>query len=210
MELEPDRLTECGTLDELRAVVAECRRCSLRDGAHGVVFGEGAPDSAIVFCGEGPGAEEDRQLRPFVGAAGKLLDRMLAAMGLDRFANAYILNVVKCRPPGNRAPTEEERELCRPNLEAQLRLLNPKILVLLGATALSAFHLEDTRITRIHGQWTFRDGIWMMPTFHPAALLRNPGWKKDTWEDLKRVIDKYREVVDPTHDTPHYPLSEQN
>lgn len=206
VEWSLDALARCATLDELSEVVRACRNCGLRQQARGVVFGEGAPTARIVFCGEGPGAEEDRLLRPFVGAAGKLLDQMLRAMGFDRFRNAYILNVVKCRPPGNRAPTEEERERCRPNLEAQLALIRPAIVVLLGATAIQAFIDPGARVSRVRGQWVVRDGRWLMPTYHPAALLRNPGWKREAWEDLKKVIDKYRELVDPAHDTPYYPL----
>lgn len=193
-------------LEELKRQVTPCNRCGLRSGARGVVFGEGHPDSRIVFCGEGPGSEEDRLLRPFVGPAGQLLDRMLLAMGLDREQNAYILNIVKCRPPGNRAPTEHEREQCRPHLENQLAILKPKIIVLLGSTAVQSMISPSARISRVRGQWIQRDGIWMMPTYHPAALLRNPAWKQDTWSDLKQVIDKYRVLVDPEHDTPYYPL----
>ncbi|MBX5467745.1 MAG: uracil-DNA glycosylase [Firmicutes bacterium] len=187
-----------------------CRRCELRAGAHGVVFGEGSPAARVVFCGEGPGAEEDRLLRPFVGAAGRLLDQMLAAMGFERFRDVYILNVVKCRPPQNRIPTEEEREQCRPNLLAQLRIINPVIIVLLGATAVQTLIDPAARITRVRGQWFERDGRWLMPTYHPAALLRNPAWKREAWEDLKRVLDKYRELVDPGHDTPYYPLARRS
>lgn len=193
------------TLDALESFVTGCRACGLRPGAHGVVFGEGVPDARIVFCGEGPGADEDRLLRPFVGRAGKLLDQMLEAMGLDRTVNAYILNVVKCRPPGNRTPAPEERAACLPHLEAQLDLIDPVIIVLLGATALKTLIAEDARITRVRGQWFQRRGRWCLPTYHPAALLRNPGWKVEAWADLKRVVDKYRELVDPAHDAPGYP-----
>ena len=198
-------LGEIGDLDSLRSAVVQCRSCALRTGCSGVVFGEGAPTARLVFCGEGPGAEEDRLGRPFVGAAGQLLDKMLAACGWDRFQHAYILNVVKCRPPGNRTPTPEEREACRPNLDAQLRLLQPRIVVLLGATALQTLIDPGARITRMRGAWIQKDGVWYMPTYHPAALLRNPDLKKDAWADLKRVIDKYRELIDPAHYTAHYP-----
>lgn len=158
-----------------------------------------------MFIGEGPGAEEDRLGRPFVGAAGKLLDQMLAAMGFGRDRNVYIANVVKCRPPGNRAPSEDERAACRPHLDAQMRIINPAIVVLLGATAVQTLADPEAKVTKIRGQWIVRNGTWMMPTFHPAALLRNPSWKRDSWEDLKRVIEKYRELVDPTHFSPYYP-----
>ncbi|HWI53219.1 MAG TPA: uracil-DNA glycosylase [Symbiobacteriaceae bacterium] len=191
-------------LEQLRTAVQECRACGLRAGCSGVVFGEGFPTARLVCCGEGPGAEEDRLLRPFVGAAGQLLDKILAASGFDRTRNAYILNVVKCRPPGNRVPLPEEREACRPNLDAQLRILNPPIVVLLGATALQTLINPEARITRLRGQWIQKDGIWYMPTYHPAALLRDPSKKKETWHDFKLVIDKYRELVDPGHVSPHY------
>lgn len=191
-------------LEQLRTAVAECHSCGLRTTCSGVVFGEGNPAARLVLCGEGPGAEEDRLQRPFVGAAGQLLDKILAACGFDRFQHTYILNVVKCRPPGNRIPTEEERAACLPNLKAQLRILQPQIVVLMGATAVQTLLDPFARITRIRGTWQQRDDVWYMPTFHPAALLRNPTWKKDAWHDFKLVIDKYRELVDPAHKSPYY------
>lgn len=201
-----DRLWDLASIqewDELERVVKGCRRCGLRDGCSGVVFGDGHTQAKLVVCGEGPGADEDRLGRPFVGRAGQLLDRILEAGGFDRGRNAYILNVVKCRPPGNRIPTDEERVACRPNLEAQLRLLQPAIVVLLGATALQALLDPNGRITRDRGRWVLRDGVWYMPTYHPAALLRNPNLKRDTWEDMKQVVRKYRELVDAEHQCPH-------
>lgn len=194
-------------LQRLAKEVSLCHRCSLRSTAHGTVFGEGAPTSRIVFCGEGPGAEEDRLLRPFVGAGGQLLDKMLAAMGMDRHQNAYILNAVKCRPPGNRAPLPDELMQCRPHLDAQLALLRPAIVVLLGATAIQSFLGPTARVTRIHGTWHQQRDMWLMPTYHPAALLRNPQWKSAAWNDLKQVIDKYRTIVDPNHVAAHHPKS---
>lgn len=191
-------------LQQLKDVVVKCTHCGLRQGCQGVVFGEGNPSARLALCGEGPGMDEDRQGRPFVGAAGQLLDKILAACGFERFSHTYILNVVKCRPPGNRVPTEEERLACLPNLNAQLRIVAPKIVVLLGATALRTLMDSQARITRMRGQWLERDGVWFIPTYHPAALLRNPGWKKDTWQDFKQVIDKYRALVDPDHRSPHY------
>ncbi|MGB9826682.1 MAG: uracil-DNA glycosylase, partial [Desulfofundulus sp.] len=183
--------------------VKTCNRCGLRGGCRGVVFGEGNPAARVVLCGEGPGADEDRLGRPFVGKAGQLLDRILAACGFGRFEHVYILNVVKCRPPGNRVPTEEERAACRPNLEAQLRILKPRIMVLLGATALQAILDPRGRITRDRGRWVEKNGVWIMPTYHPAALLRNPNLKKDTWEDFKQVVARYRELIDPAHHSPY-------
>ncbi|MGE5673137.1 MAG: uracil-DNA glycosylase [Mycobacterium leprae] len=192
-------------LESLGQAVTGCQNCSLRAGCHGVVFGEGNPQARLVLCGEGPGQEEDRLLRPFVGAAGQLLDKILAASGFERFQHTYILNVVKCRPPGNRIPLPEEREACRPNLTAQLRILQPAIVVLLGATALQTLIDPNARITRMRGTWIERDGVWYMPTYHPAALLRDANLKKAAWADFKQVIDKYRELVDPAHQSPHYP-----
>ncbi len=195
-------------LNVLESEVVQCRRCALRQSAHGVVFGEGADSSRIVFCGEGPGAEEDRLLRPFVGPAGQLLDKMMSAMGFDRHRNAYVLNVVKCRPPNNRVPLPEERESCRPHLAAQLEILSPAIMVLLGSTAIQSFLGPEARVTRVHGQWHQYQTMWLMPTFHPAALLRNPTWKVPAWEDLKKVIDQYRALVDSNHPSPYHPISE--
>ncbi|HYF91670.1 MAG TPA: uracil-DNA glycosylase [Symbiobacteriaceae bacterium] len=197
-------LDEIRDLEQLRTAVLECRACGLRSGCSGVVFGEGCATARLVCCGEGPGAEEDRLLRPFVGAAGQLLDKILEASGFSRDRDAYILNVVKCRPPGNRVPAPEERAACRPNLDAQLRIINPAIVVLLGATAVQTLIDPEARITRLRGQWIHKDGVWYMPTYHPAALLRDPSRKKETWHDFKLVIDKYRELVDPGHFSPHY------
>ena len=191
------------TLTDLREAVKECQRCNLRKGCRGVVFGEGNPGAKIVFCGEGPGADEDRLGRPFVGRAGQLLDKMLAACGFSRFEHVYILNTVKCRPPGNRTPSPEERAACRPNLDAQLALIRPKIMVLLGACALQEFAGQQARITRDRGKWLERGGIHIMPTYHPAALLRNPALKRDAWEDLKKVVAKYRSLVEPGHYSPY-------
>jgi DNA polymerase len=133
---------------------------------------------------------------------------MMNAMGFSRETNAYILNIVKCRPPSNRTPTPEESATCRIHLEAQLALIQPRIMVLLGATALKAFVGESARVTQLRGVWQYLGTreLWIMPTYHPAALLRNPHWKVDAWQDLKQVIDKYRALIDPMHDAPAHPL----
>jgi DNA polymerase len=200
---EPETdLDRIATLDELSHTVLACQRCNLRGGCTQVVFADGVP-SPLMLIGEGPGAEEDRLGRPFVGAAGQLLDKILAASGFDRQRNCYIANVVKCRPPGNRVPEPAEREACWVNLRAQIRLVRPKIVVLLGATALQALVNPQARITRSRGQWVEKDGIWFMPTYHPAALLRDVNLKRPTWEDFKAVVWKYRELVDPGHTAPH-------
>lgn len=198
----PDPLKTITDLDELAAYVRNCRRCPLRDGCNGVVFGEGGAGAQIMCIGEGPGADEDKLGRPFVGRAGQLLDRILAACRFNRFEHVYIANIVKCRPPQNRTPTEEERAACRPNLDAQIRVLNPKIIVLLGATAVKELIDPDARITRLRGEWIERAGVWYMPTYHPAALLRNPNLKPDAWKDFQKVVAKYRELVDPSHPLP--------
>jgi uracil-DNA glycosylase family 4 len=200
---EPDPLAAAPDLAALLPLVKACTRCGLRAGCTNVVFGEGHPRAKLMLIGEGPGADEDRLDRPFVGRAGQLLDRILAACGFDRFRHVYIANVVKCRPPGNRTPTEEERLACLPNLRAQMRLIQPRIVVLLGATALQAVLDPKGRITRARGQWQERDGVWYMPTYHPAALLRDPSLKKPAWDDFRAVLAKYREVVDPAHASPY-------
>lgn len=198
-------LAAAPTMDDLRQLVQTCDRCKLRAGCTQVVFGDGVPESRLMLVGEGPGADEDRLGRPFVGRAGQLLDRILEASGFARGENVYIANVVKCRPPNNRVPDPDEREACLANLRAQFRLVRPKIVVLLGSTALQSLIDPSARITRMRGQWVEKGGIWFLATYHPAALLRNPGWKKDVWEDFKRVIIKYRELVDPQHRSPHFP-----
>ncbi|MFZ5596378.1 MAG: uracil-DNA glycosylase [Bacillota bacterium] len=200
---EPWDLTGIKDLGELEKKVATCRRCGLRAGCSRVVFGEGNPSSRIVLCGEGPGADEDRLGRPFVGKAGQLLDKILEACGFNRREHVFILNTVKCRPPGNRAPTGEERAACRPNLDAQLRIINPVIIVLLGATALQEFIDSSGKITRMRGKWIEKNGVLVMPTYHPAALLRNPRLKVDAWIDFRQVVKKYRELVDRNHYSPH-------
>jgi len=194
------------TLLTLRPFVTDCHLCALRSHATQVVFGEGVSTAQIVFCGEAPGADEDVQGRPFVGASGQLLTRMMTAMGFDRAQNAYVLNVVKCRPPDNRTPTSEEITTCLPHTLAQLSLLHPTILVTLGATATQAFFPHADRISRLRGQWQTWQDIAVMPTYHPAAMLRNPQWKRDAWDDMKAVIDRYRAEVDPTHNAPGHPL----
>jgi DNA polymerase len=147
-----------------------------------------------MFIGEGPGAEEDRQGRPFVGAAGRLLDRILAAAGWSR-SEIYIANIVKCRPPGNRQPQREEIETCLPLLQKQIELIAPRIIVCLGAVAGKALIKPDFFITRERGKWFKIGSIMVMPTFHPAALLRDPRKKKPVWEDIKQVREKHKEMT---------------
>jgi DNA polymerase len=174
------------------ALIAEevrgCTRCVLHEKRHKTVFARGDPFSELCFVGEGPGADEDMQGFPFVGAAGQLLDRMIAAMGYKRDA-VYICNVVKCRPPNNRKPEPEEMASCLPYLTQQLAIVQPKVIVALGATAVQGLCGTSEGITRLRGKWKLYKGtIPIMPTFHPAYLLRNPAAKRDVWNDLQDVM----------------------
>lgn len=200
---EPSELDHLTDLAALSEVATGCNACRLRSGCTQVVFGEGVPTAKLMCVGEGPGADEDRLGRPFVGRAGQLLDRILEVSGFDRKQNCYIANIVKCRPPGNRAPEPDERKACWPYLQAQIRLIQPRIIILLGATALQTLIDPQARITRMRGQWIEKEGILFMPTYHPAALLRDPRRKKEVWEDMKLVIHKYQELVDPNHTSPY-------
>lgn len=175
----------------LLAEMESCQRCGLSGTRRHVVPGEGDPKSPLLLIGEGPGAEEDRLGRPFVGAAGVLLTKMLGAIGLTR-DQVYIANVVKCRPPGNRTPAAEEAAACLPFLRAQTALIRPRVIVLLGATALRHVLGEEYRITRDRGQFVERRGVFFMATFHPAALLRDASKKQPAWEDFKAVRDKMK------------------
>ncbi len=181
------------TLEKWRRLCLTCSRCSLREGANGVVFGEGNPKTDILFIGEGPGGDEDKLGRPFVGAAGKLLDRILAAAALKR-DEVYIANVVKCRPPGNRQPKHNEIEACLPLLQGQISLIDPAIIVCLGAVASRTLIRPDFTITKERGHWHELDNRMLMPTFHPAALLRDPGKKKAVWEDMQQVIKLHDQI----------------
>lgn len=175
--------------------IARCEGCPLCRGIQNKVPGQGDADARLMLIGEGPGAEEDRQGLAFVGPAGRLLTNMLSAIGLSR-DEVYIANVVKCRPPNNRVPTQEEADQCKAFLRAQTALVRPQVILLLGSTALRCVISPDARITRMRGQWIQRKGIWIMPTYHPAALLRDPDKKRDAWHDLKMVRDKMAELGD--------------
>lgn len=177
----------------LLEAMSACQRCRLCDARTQVVPGEGNPKATLLLVGEGPGREEDLAGRPFIGAAGQLLDKALAAIGHSR-DTAYIANVVKCRPPGNRTPAPDEVAACFFYLRAQVALIQPRVIVLLGACAAKATLGDSMRITRDRGQWVQRKGVWMMPTFHPAALLRDDSKKRPFWEDMKQVREKVREV----------------
>lgn len=179
----------CGSeaLLAVRRELGECARCKLAGGRTHLVFGVGNPSAELVFVGEGPGADEDRQGEPFVGRAGQLLTRMIEAMGYRR-EEVYIANVVKCRPPENRTPEPDEMASCEPFLRAQLDAIRPKVIVALGKTAVQALLRETTPISRLRGRWFEYQGIRLMPTFHPAYLLRSPDEKRKAWEDLQLVM----------------------
>ena len=170
-----------------------CQACELCQRRTNVVFGVGNRNADIVFVGEGPGEQEDLQGEPFVGPAGKLLDDMLSIIDLDR-TKVYICNVVKCRPPGNRDPKEEEQDACNGYLRNQIELLQPKILVCLGRIAAKRLIDEDYRITRQHGQWVEKNGVWMTAVYHPSALLRDVAKRPETFDDLLSIREKLREV----------------
>jgi DNA polymerase len=175
------------TLDQIRRELGDCQRCKLCKGRKNIVFGVGTPRAELVFVGEGPGEQEDLQGVPFVGAAGELLTKMIQAMGFTR-DQVYICNVVKCRPPGNRNPEPDEIAACEPFLRSQLLALQPKVIVALGKFAAQTLLRDSTPITRLRGQWREYQGVKLMPTFHPAYLLRSPNEKKKAWEDLQQVM----------------------
>jgi len=179
----------CGSdgLLSVRRELGECTRCKLAKGRTKLVFGVGNPSAELVFVGEGPGEDEDRQGEPFVGRAGQLLTKMIEAMGYRR-DEVYIANVVKCRPPGNRNPEPDEIEACEPFLRAQLAAIRPRVVVALGKFAAQTLLRDTSPISRLRGKWFAYEGIRLMPTFHPAYLLRSPNEKGKAWEDLQMVM----------------------
>ena len=185
--------------DELENACAECRKCSLHQTRTNVVFGTGNRSSEVLFVGEGPGESEDLKGEPFVGRAGVLLDNMLKIINLDRSMNIYIANIVKCRPPNNRDPQGIEREMCMDWLRAQYSLIKPKILVCLGRIAAIALIDPDIKITRDHGKWYEKDGVKFMAIFHPAALLRDPNRRPETFVDLKELERTIKEICETTY-----------
>ncbi len=173
--------------------VAACRRCPLYAHIQHKVPGQGDPHAPLMLIGEGPGQTEDEQGLAFVGAAGQLLTRMLSAIHLPR-ERVYICNIVKCRPPMNRVPAPEEAEACRIHLRMQTWLVRPRVILLLGATAARYTLDPNIRITRDRGKWVQRKGVWMMPTYHPSALLRDESKKPEAWADLQSLRDKLKEL----------------
>ena len=176
-----------------RQQVAACTMCPLCQNIHNKVPGQGDIHSPLMFIGEGPGQVEDEEGLAFVGPAGQLLTRMLAAISLPR-DRVYICNIVKCRPPNNRVPEPTEAEACMMHLRIQTALIRPRVIVLLGSTAAKNTLGPDVRITRDRGRWFERKGVWMMPTYHPSALLRDPAKKREAWEDMQSLRDKLMEL----------------
>lgn len=172
--------------EELESLCKNCNKCKLAKGRTNVVIGEGNKNADIMFIGEGPGADEDAQGIPFVGKAGKLMNMAFAGIGISR-EEVYIANIVKCRPPSNRNPEKDEADACMEYLKAQIELIKPKVIVLLGSVALKNMLGEEYGITKVRGTWIEKDGIKYMPTFHPAALLRDETKKIAFWNDLKTV-----------------------
>lgn len=184
--------------NELYEACMSCRNCPLCETRHNVVFGEGAQNAEVMFIGEGPGEQEDLTGRPFVGRGGKFLDEMLAMIELDR-SKIFIGNMVKCRPPGNRDPLAAEQEACIGYLRNQVALIRPKIIVCLGRIAAMKLIKEDFKITREHGQWFEKAGVQMTALYHPAALLRDPRKRPETFADLKALQAKICEICDHTY-----------
>lgn len=180
--------------DELQRACYTCTKCNLCSTRTNVVFGVGEQTADIMFVGEGPGEQEDLQGIPFVGAAGKLLDDMLSIIDIDR-TNCYIANIVKCRPPHNRDPEELEQEACIDYLFRQIELVNPKVIVCLGRVAAKRLIRQDYRITREHGSWVERNGIWMTAIYHPSALLRDHSKRPETFDDLLSIREKLTALV---------------
>ena len=195
---EADEKVEKGSLtmmdwEQLKQTCNSCTRCALCDTRQHVVFGVGDEQADILFIGEGPGEQEDLKGEPFVGAAGKLLDDMLSIIDLDR-TNCYIANIVKCRPPHNRDPLETEQDACIGYLRNQVALIKPKVIVCLGRIAAKRIIREDYRITREHGTWVEKNGVWMTAIYHPSALLRDLSKRPETFDDLLSIREKLRQI----------------
>lgn len=180
--------------NSLKQTCAGCTRCGLCKTRHNVVFGVGPENADIMLVGEGPGEQEDLQGVPFVGPAGKLLDDMLSIIDLSRDTNCYIANIVKCRPPRNRDPQQTEQDACIDYLRSQVALVQPRILICLGRIAAMRIIDPEYRITRQHGQWVLRNGIWMTAIYHPSALLRDETKRPETFDDLLSIREKIREA----------------
>lgn len=187
--------------EDLKKNCEQCAKCGLCKTRHNVVVGVGNPEADVLFIGEGPGENEDLQGEPFVGRAGKLLDKMLTAVDLDRNKNIYIANIVKCRPPQNRDPKPEEQEMCIEWLRSQVRLIKPKIIVCLGRISAQKLIDPNLKITKEHGKFIKKGNFLMMPMFHPAAILRNPNQKPEAFDDFLKLRDKINEICPQTYDS---------
>jgi len=179
------------TLEQIRADIGDCRRCKLSNSRKNIVFGAGSPSARLVFVGEGPGFEEDKTGKPFVGAAGKLLTKIIQAIKLTR-EQVYICNIIKCRPPGNRNPDPDEIKACFPFLQRQIAVIKPDFICALGLFATQTLLETKEPISKLRGRFHDYKGIKLLPTYHPAYLLRNPDKKRDVWEDMKKLMNEMR------------------
>lgn len=182
----------------LQTICTICKKCPLHESRRQVVFGEGDPHARLIFISEAPGHREDETGRPYVGPSGQLFDRILEASGITR-EEVYLANILKCRPPDNRDPSPEEREACLPYLRHQIRLIQPELIVCMGRVAAQTVIHPDFRITRDHGRWVERKGFWLTATYHPSALLRDPGKKRLVWEDFKEIKRRYDAIRKADH-----------
>ena len=193
-EIVPETFQSAKSLEELNSLICNCMKCQLGDTRKNFVFGAGNPNAEVLILGEGPGAEEDEQGLPFVGRAGKLLTDILKAIKFER-NEVYIANIVKCRPPGNRTPSPAEMEKCMPYLKKQIELINPKLILCVGLTAAHGLLLNKDSLTSLRGKVFEYEGRKVMVTYHPAALLRNPNWKRGCWEDVQAFRKLYDELL---------------
>jgi len=200
-EMKPEKPTRSQvlTLEEVRKELGDCKRCKLHQTRRTIVFGEGNEKATLMFIGEGPGYDEDVQGRPFVGKAGQLLTKIIQSINLQR-EEVYIANIIKCRPPQNRNPEPDEIQSCNPFLQKQIQVIQPKIICALGAFSAQTLLKTETKITALRGKFYDLEGIKVIPTYHPAFLLRNPDKKREVWEDMKKIAewinsnDKIKEV----------------
>jgi len=193
-EVEKEKWEKTTSLDQLEKLISNCTKCRLHKGRNKFVFGSGNPNADVLVIGEGPGAEEDKQGLPFVGRAGKLLTDMLKAIKFER-QEVYIGNIVKCRPPENRTPMQDEMDTCIPYLKKQCELIKPKLILCLGLTAAKGLLKKRESLGQLRKDIYEYEGAKVLVTYHPAALLRNPHWKKDCWEDLKKFRKMYKEIT---------------
>ena len=189
---QPKEIPVVENLDTIRHELGDCRRCKLHRGRKHIVFGEGNPQARLVFVGEGPGHDEDVQGLPFVGRAGQLLTKIIQSIDLNR-EDVYICNIIKCRPPGNRNPERDEIEACLPFLQRQLKAIEPEFICALGTFAAQTLLQTKTPISKLRGTFHAYEGIRLLPTYHPAFLLRNPNKKRDVWEDVQKLQAAYNE-----------------